>query len=260
MNCITVEEKIMDYLEDNLTDAERLALAAHLRQCPNCRTALEQTTNFLKLTDSIKWELPSPALRQSFDSMLEEEKKIQPIKPAASVIGIYRKNILRVAAVLLLVAGSYWIGTHSSDQTADNRISKMEEQLQEMKTEMTLALLNNPSASKRIQAVNYSEELQVPDKKLLQAIISRLHHDDNVNVRMAAAEALWKFREEELVKQALIKSLETEKNPDVQILVIQFLSETQEKRAVQPMKKLLVQPDLEPYVKDQLTNGLKRII
>lgn len=260
MNCITVEEKIMDYLEKKLPDAERLAITAHLRQCPNCRTVLEQTRSFLKLTDNIKWESPSPALRQSFDSMLEDEKKIQPIKPASGVVGIYWKTMLRVAAVLLLVAGSYWIGNYQSDQSSGSRISQMEEQLLDLKIEMTLALLNNPSASKRIQAVNYSDELQAVDRKVLEAIIARLHNDENVNVRMAAAEALWKFRNEELVKQALIKSLETEKNPDVQILVIQFLSEAQEKRAVQPMKKLLVQPDLEPYVKDQLNNGLKKII
>ncbi len=259
MNCIKTEEKIIDYLEGGLPDAEKLAIAAHLRQCPACRTVLEQTRGFLERTDNLHWESPSPALRESFERMLADEKQQQLVKEPVR-IGFSWKTVLRVAAVLLLIAGSYWVGTYRSGKFSDTRISQMENQLQELKAEMTLALLNNPSASKRIQAVNYSEELQTPDKKILQAIITRLHSDENVNVRMAAAEALWKFKQEELVKQALIRSLEIEKNPDVQILVIQFLTEAQEKRAVQPMKKLLVQPDLEPYVKDQLSNGLKRII
>lgn len=260
MNCITVEEKIMDYLENNLTEAEQLAVATHIRQCHQCSLVLEQTRSFLAVTEKVSWETPPPSLRQSFETLLQEEKKLLAAKKPGKLITMPWKTLLKVAAVLVLILGSYWIGIYKADQSAGNRLTQMETQLQDLKTEMTLAMLNNPSASKRIQAVNYSEELRAPDEKVLQAIVTRLHSDENVNVRLAAAEALWKFKDLELVKKALIKSLETEKNPDVQILVIQFLSDAQEKRAVQPMKKLLIQPDLEPYVKDQLNTGLKRII
>src|SRR5690606_37480950 len=140
------------------------------------------------------------------------------------------------------------------------QITQLTEQSQELKTEMTLAMLDNRSASKRIQAVSYSEEINMPDNKILVAIIGRLHKDDNVNVRLAAAEALSRFQKNLLVKDAFIEALETEENPDVQIAVIQFLTYVKEKRSVAPMKKLLNQPEVPGYVKLQVNKGIAQIL
>jgi len=79
-------------------------------------------------------------------------------------------------------------------------------------------------------------------------------------VRLAAVEALSKFTSEEMVKTALIKSLETDKDPAIQIELIQILSKIQEKRALEPMKKLLENKDVPSYVKQELQSNLPNLL
>ena len=50
----------------------------------------------------------------------------------------------------------------------------------------------------------------------------------------------------------MIKSLETEKVPTMQIELIQILAKIQEKRALEPMKKLLNNEETPAYVKQEL--------
>ncbi|MEL6809796.1 MAG: HEAT repeat domain-containing protein [Bacteroidota bacterium] len=136
----------------------------------------------------------------------------------------------------------------------------MQQETVALKQSMMLAMLDNRSVSKRIQAVSYSEDISTPDEEVLEALIDRLHFDGSVNVRLAAAEALSKYSENEKVKNAFIKSLTNEKNPNIQITVIQFLVDIQDKRALAPMQQLLEQTETPDYVKEQVSAGLQQLI
>jgi HEAT repeat protein len=87
-----------------------------------------------------------------------------------------------------------------------------------------------------------------------------MQFDTNINVRLAAAEALAKYSDIEMVKTAFIDALSTEKDPSLQIAIIHFLVKTQEKRALDPMQKLLEQPDTPDYVKAEVNSGMSQII
>ncbi|MGB0892253.1 MAG: HEAT repeat domain-containing protein, partial [Flavobacteriaceae bacterium] len=123
-----------------------------------------------------------------------------------------------------------------------------------------LAMLENQSASKRILAVSNSEKINQPDTKIIEALIQRLYYDKNTNVRLAAAETLAKFSSQEMVKTALIKSLETEKVASVQIELIQILAKIQEKRALEPMQKLLQKEETPNYVKQELAYNIPSLL
>ena len=75
-----------------------------------------------------------------------------------------------------------------------------------------LAMIENQSPSKRIQAVSFTENFIKPDVKILEALIERMQYDGNINVRLAAAEALSEFPESDIVKEAFIEALKTQKN------------------------------------------------
>lgn len=259
MKCNDVENLIIDHLENSLSEEDKKLMDLHLADCAGCRASLEQSRLLLGMIDQIPKETPPDRLRHSFEEMLEKEKQEAAVSKPGKLIQLPWKRIMTVAAAAaLLIVGSLY-GTFQANRKTEDRVSLLEQQYQEMEKERTLAMLDNRSASKRIQAVSYSEEMQQPDEKVLQAIINRLHHDENVNVRLAAAEALWKFKDEELVKQALINALELETNPDVQIAIIEFLIGTREKRAVKPMQKLLNEPAVPGFVKEQVRHGLKQI-
>src|SRR5699024_137908 len=81
---------------------------------------------------------------------------------------------------------------------------------------MQAALVNTfgesrPSAGKRLAAINITDEIPANNKKLArqtaEILIYTMNNDNNVNVRLAAAKALLKYRNEVPVKPALIHSL-----------------------------------------------------
>ena len=84
--------------------------------------------------------------------------------------------------------------------------------------------------------------------------------DENDNVRLTAFEALSRFTSSEKVKEVFLEALGKEKNPSIQIAIIQVLVQIQEKKAVEPMQRLLEQEDTQPFIKEQIKTGLPKII
>lgn len=260
MKCIEIENKIFEYLEGQLPEDEVREMESHITQCEYCRKELAKSKELMATMGGTEPAEPDEKLRNSFEQMLAREKEVLNKKYEPKVLPLSWKTAFQVAASVLLLLMGYLYGEHKGKNEAQTQIAHLEKKSEELTTEMTLAMLDNRSASKRIQAVSYSEEMKMPDEKVLRAIIARLHNDDNVNVRLSAAEALSRFQKNKLVKDAFIEALETEKNPDVQIAVIQFLAHVKEKRAIAPMQKLLNEPEVPQYVKLQLNNGLSQLL
>ncbi|NBA87869.1 hypothetical protein GVN16_19020 [Emticicia sp. CRIBPO] len=160
-------------------------------------------------------------------------------------------KVFRYAAGILLVGGIFWLGR----MTASNGISDLKEftalkrDVQETKQLVMLEMMNRESASERIQAVNYSFDIDNPDKEVLESLINTLNSDSNTNVRTAAAEALSHFGNKKVARDALIQALGSQKDPALQIVIIDILANLGEKRAVKSINKLLQNSDTEDFVK-----------
>ena len=257
MKCEIIETQLIDFIEENLSEKESVFIEKHIKNCSSCQKELAETKEFLAVLGEEKMEFPSKNLRANFEKMLAEEKELQQPK----VIQLQSKNTdwksyLRVAASVLLVVSAFFIGKYQSNI---NPVSA-ENQQETKQKENVLALLENTSASTRIAAVNESENFKSTDTKIIQALINRLFFDKNTNVRSAAAEALSKFTSEEMVKIALIKSLETEEDSSIQIELIRILTQIQEKRAVKPMQELLKKEETPQYVKLQVEQNLPNLL
>lgn len=123
-----------------------------------------------------------------------------------------------------------------------NEIGNLKKEMQETKDLLILTMLKRESASERIQAVNYSYDLQRPDEKVLQALIYTLDYDRNINVRIAAVDAIGRFGYDENVRNALVKSLLKQQEPTLQISIIDLLTKFNERRAL-PALRLLAEDD-----------------
>ncbi len=66
----------------------------------------------------------------------------------------------------------------------------------------------------------------------------------NVNVRLTTLEALTHFARDPVVREGLIQSILQQESPLVQAALADVMLKLQEKRAIQPFKKLLQQKDL----------------
>jgi HEAT repeat protein len=123
-----------------------------------------------------------------------------------------------------------------------------------------LALLENKSASKRIRGIQYIEEFSQPDPEIVKALVMRMLNDENINVRLTAVNVLQRFIASETVKNGYIKALEIEKDPSIQITIIQLLVKIQEKKALKPMQKLLELNETHSFVKEEIKAILSNII
>ena len=160
--------------------------------------------------------------------------------------------IPKIAAGIALLVGAFFFGKQRQAQSSNIQIAQLANESQGLKQTAMLSLMGSKSASKRIQGVSYIEEFDVPDDAIVNALADRMLHDENTNVRRTAVEVLSEFTASETVKSSFIKALKTEKDPGIQISIIQVLGKIQEKKAVAPMKYLLDQEDTQPYVKDEL--------
>ena len=263
MEAKDLEKYIVDYIDGNLPKAKMQAIKEAIEASEECKILYEETKALFVAMSNEPEQEPSLGLRQDFYKMLEEEKQLQQDRVVQLVPekkDFPWKYAFQIAASFVLLFLGFFAGSYNSEQKASKEIANLKEQTTELKQDMMLALIDNRSASKRIQAVSYTEEFTQPDAEIINALISRLQFDPSVNVRLAAAEALSKYSDMELVKKAFIDALSTEKNPDLQIAIIQFLVEVQEKRALEPMQQLLDQPDTPDFVKAQANSGISQII
>jgi HEAT repeat protein len=112
------------------------------------------------------------------------------------------------------------------------------------------------SASERISAVNLSanvpEEAEALSREISEILIYTMNNDQNVNVRQAAAEALFRFRNEPEIRRALVQSLSQQTDPLMQLTLIDMLVDLKERSAINEMQKLLMDSDTREVVKNRL--------
>lgn len=263
MNCEQIHTQLIDYLDGNLDNDVAKEIEKHIEHCDRCINELQELGVLLRDIDKEPQQLPDRRLRSNFDELLKKEIALQNDTKVVSLetnSKSYWKMGLQVAATVALVVSAYFYGKTNSKDSYLQEMATLEKEKMEMKETMTISLIENESASKRLQAVNYAEEFEKPGNEILKALINKMYYDDQMNVRLAAAEALAKFAQNDLVRDALISALEKEEDPGMQIELIQILVSIQEKRAVPLMEKLLQNEATPNYVKDQVKVVLPSLI
>ncbi|MCR9226086.1 MAG: HEAT repeat domain-containing protein [Flavobacteriaceae bacterium] len=248
-----VFDQIPDYLDGNLNRSDKASFEKHIAQCADCQKELEGTKQLFNAFDK-EVSIPTDRLRSKFEAVLQQEKSNQGnvvqlnSRPSSNWTG----NALKIAASIALLVAAFQMGSLFQQRKANKDIAQLQYETDRMKQTAMLSLMENQSASKRIQGVNYIEEFEQPDEAIIQALSNRLLYDENDNVRMTAFEALAKFTSSEMVKNTFVQALEQEKNPSIQVSIIQALVQIQEKKAAEPMKKLLEKEDTQPFIKEQI--------
>lgn len=257
-----MEQLFADYLEDKLNAKQRKELEELLANDEALSEEFEDLKAFYADMHKPADLDPSANLDLGFYMMLEKEKGAElksKEKEQRSALRVSWINspVLKYAAGIVLLLGIFWIGRRTADKDLNDlgEIPTLRKEMNE--TRQMLAMLKNESASERIQAVNYSYDISKPDDKVLQALIKTLNTDTNINVRTAAAEALSHFGNEKIARDALIQTLLTQKEPTLQITVIDILAGLGDKRAVKPMQKLLQSTDTEDFVKRKAMESVK---
>jgi hypothetical protein len=265
MTCDKIQDKFADYLTGDLEETGRAEVRAHILGCVGCRGDLENLTVIWAKLGVLPEEQPGGAVRTRFYTMLEEYKDkldaaADPGRPRFADWFSFRRPAFAASfsAVLLLIGlGAGWL--LSGGRRSGESYAALSREVQDMRQQVALTLLANPSASDRIQGVGYTAEVKDPSATTLAALFKAVDSDPNPNVRLAAVDALYLFRDRPGVRESLVKSLAVQSYPLVQVALIDFLVEVREARAADALKKLIDGGELTPEVKTRAEQGLKQI-
>jgi len=172
---------------------------------------------------------------------------------------------LRIAAgfILLLAGFSAGLLVNQQQQASGEQVAALQEEIEQMKTALVYGYDRHLTASERISAVRLSnrfpEQPAKLDSEITDILIYTLNNDENVNVREAAAEALFRFHKEPKIRKALVNALSRQTNPLMQITLINMLVELKETSAINEMQKLLMDSETRDLVKTRLETGIAEL-
>jgi hypothetical protein len=270
MNCETAREQFAGYLADDIDAAAKGDVRDHIAACPACREELEGLSAVWTRLGVIPREQPSGRLRENFYAMLEEAKREADAKESGRGPGrirqflgglwATRRPVFIYAFTLTLLLVGAGAGYFLREAGAAGRTAALNLELQDMRRAVALSMIDRPLASDRLEGVGMSARLDSPDRKTLRALVDTLDGDPNVNVRLAAVDALYLFRNDPGVKDSLVRSLGKQESPLVQVALIDLLVEIRERRAADALRKLIGDARLAPQVKEHAKLGLKQIL
>jgi len=251
-----LESLLIDYIDGKLGEREIHFVEKELRENPEASKLYTQLKEVLDTMERSAKLQPSTALKVSFDKLLNEE-----IKAIKSKTVFFNPAFYRVAAAvaLLIVGGGlgFWISKYQRQQ---DEIVRLEQEMQKTKLLMMSMLDNQHSASQRIQGVNVAlNDIQQADNEVVSALVKAMNDDPNTNVRLAALDALSKFHQYPAVRKELIASLAKQKDPVVQIALIQLMVKMKEKGIVKDLEHIIDNDETIKAVKDEAYSGIMRL-
>jgi hypothetical protein len=274
MNCEHASEMMVDWLNNQMPASERAAFEVHLNECPDCQRELKATRQLWEVMGNVIIPKPSDNLPIQFYTMLETFKGAESKKVKKSAFWedfkyklesfFTPKLLLRVSysmcLLLLGLGGGYFL---SRQQAPDyqGQIKELSTQVQEMNEKMMLTLLDkeNSSATERLQAVSYTKEIDKVDGQVLEALLSTLNNDENVNVRLVTLEALAQLADNPKVREGLVQSILKQDTPLVQAALADVMVKLEEKRSIKPLQRLLEKDDTDVIVKTKIKETLKAL-
>lgn len=271
MKCEEIGELLPDYLQGRLATDQAAEVEKHLTECAACGEEAALWRNLALLPD----EQPSPALESRFKAMLESyqegrwektnlasEKSKAPV-PMLWGLGNWRQ--LPAAGIVwacLFLACGYFIGKHAdrgSDAAAQAQLNEMRQELGATRQMVALSMLQQQSASQRLEGVNWTTRLPEPDPKVMGALMHTVRFDNSVDVRLAALDALSRYADQPEVRRDLVDVLQTTQSPMMQVALIDLLVDLHDKSAVPQFRKFQQDPNVNPTVKKRVDWGIQQL-
>lgn len=255
-----VDELIAKYNE-GLTDPDEVAeLERLIEEGVIPLTALHHLTQLEQRFFQMPDPQPSMDLNDTFYSMLADESKKSGRSFLSFNLAMVNDWLPKLAlAATLLIAG--FVGGYFVNKPAGNGdVSSLTQEVSDLKEMVMLSLLEKESATDRLRAVSLTSEMDRASRKVTEALIQTLNQDGNVNVRLAALDALRPYVRDSGVREELIKAIANQNSPLVQVALADLMVELQEKKSVKELEKLLKDKGTPKEVKDRIQESIQTLI
>lgn len=254
------------YLSGTCSAAQRTAMESYLEAHPGQQEELEQLSRLWEKLGELPLPEPGPAMDSRFQELLSDRIAAAGGARVESHRGsLWRRrtavpNWLLAACLLIggFLMGRY--GFQSSLATRDSDAVNLTLTDFEANPKTVMTLLEEPLASERLKGINRVAEMSSADEQVIRALLQTLITDTNVNVRLAAIEALRNYTDIPLVREGLVAAIRHQDSPLVQISLAELMAAIQESRSVDAIKTLIEQEQTDSIVKAALRESLRRII
>lgn len=251
------ESRFIDYIDGKGSEVDRAEVERELAQSEEAYKLYEQLREVIQAIDKASVLEPSGKIKTEFEEALAKEIATQS-KPTKTIF--FSPVVYRIAAGFVLVMVGLGIGFWiNKNQERDQELADLKKQVEDNRRIMLAMLDNQQSASQRIVGVSVAYELDKADDEIVKVLVKTMNEDTNTNVRLAAMEALSKFGHETQVRIALIQSLTEQKDPVVQIALIQLLVKMKEKGVVKQLEEMTKDPSTMKAVKDEAYTGILKL-
>lgn len=167
---------------------------------------------------------------------------------------------LALAAVMLVVGVSIGYFIKPQATSSDTQMAELSQQVVDLKEMMMLSLLEKESATERLKAVSLTSEMNSASQKVTNALLETLNNDENLNVRLAALEALKPYGRNSEVRQALIRSIAVQQSPLVQVALAETMAQLQVKSSVKELEKIMKSDKTPADVKSRIKQSIDILI
>jgi len=282
MDCERARELMLESLTESLADDEARAVASHREGCAACSEAAAELEALWADLSAMPRLAPSPGLRSRFYAMLESERAAADressagapaTSQAASAAGFAasfndwlsrwwpRRPAIQFGVAAACTILGLFGGNLLSDRAArEAEIARLQAEVSSARQMVALSLLQQPTASGRLQGVDWTYRLSGGNVEIAAALLNTLDEDASLHVRLAAANALRQYLETPEVRQGLVATLPRQSSPLVQIAVIDLLVASRDRESAGALQKLVDDELLNQDVRQRAQRGVEKLL
>lgn len=267
MTCEQFAEILPGYCERSLSARDMAFGREHAEICSQCRADVEMWQKLAALPQ----QQPSPSSRSRFETMLNAYEEGRWEKRGlgrerghwftAWMRSAFAPPLVSALAACLLLVG-FIIGERSSTGRPpddNHQMATMQSEIANLRQLVALSLLEQQSASQRLQGVNYSMQVERPDPEIAAALLHALRFDGSVDVRLAALDALRRYKDDSQVRTGLLTALQDQQSPLVQIALIDLFVEMHESSAKDNLRRIEQDQHANPTVRQRAQWGIQQL-
>ena len=255
MSCEETIGLVTDRLKGLLSAEDDARLEAHLAACDGCRAESQTLAAVWHDLGALETDVSHERMRARFHAALAAYDARSSRAGFAALVERFwpAQPAWQLAAALALLVVGVVIGRGTSSDT-DSEIAALRGEVRMV----GLALLDHQSASERLLGVEWARRA-APAPQVIDALLERVEYDPNLNVRLAAVEALRSQLVSPTVGAALAMALEREAAPLMQVTLAGALLETGDAEAVAAVRRMLERDALDPAVREYLVTALEEL-
>lgn len=271
-----IRRSLVAWLSGDLDPKTTAGITEHVEGCDSCRREVESMRSTWNALGEIPEEAPGPEMSERFyDALRAYEDSLAGggaraahgtagRETARGWIGrlgwlLPRHPAVQFALVLAVMIVGGVIGyTLHGNGTRNAEMAQLREEVRSVNRLLIVSLLGQQSAAERLQGVSWTYKVDRSDPEVTGALLQTLGRDPNVNVRLAALDALTRNLDQPSVRDGLVESLGTQTSPMLQMAIVDVVMTSGIEESAGALRRLRDRPGVNDAVKKRIDEALQQ--